>query len=97
MESVRSHDFQTPRYLECSVGGFTFTGVGDDLDGFIIVGLKDRWDDILGRPCLSKSQIMGIVWVFSKFTEPPDPQSEFDYCWVLSDVFCSSFVGELDG
>ena len=41
LESDRSQDFQTPRYLECSVGGFTFIEVGDDVDGSIIVGLKD--------------------------------------------------------
>ena len=61
LESVRSHDFQTPRYLECSIGGFTFIGVGDIVDGFIIVGLKDWWQDIDGWPCLLKYHIMGIV------------------------------------
>ena len=50
-----------------------------------------------GWECSLKSHIMGIVWVFSKFTEPPDPQREFDHCWVSIDVVCSSFVGELNG
>ena len=39
--SDRSHDFHTPRYLECSPGDLTFIVLGELVEGSIIVGQNE--------------------------------------------------------